>query len=201
MRQRGGGDVGEDQQVVVLQLGQGVRHPAGRADVDLHVLLFQGPGQVLGLVGVALDQQHPRLAGGRDQAEVAVVVQQRVAVAAEPGRDRGQPALLDRLLEDDPVLALLELERLVGDLDVAAVDLDAALVVVVVAVDQDLDVERLALQDLRGDVHGRELDLGVGADRAAATVETSTLPCSAAAALKASPAVGLPSEISTILGT
>ena len=160
--QRGGRDVREDHEVVVLQLGQVIRRPSGRPDVDLHVLLFQRPGQVLGLVGVALDEEHPRLAGGRDQREVAVIVQQRVAVALEPGGDRGQAAQVDRLLEDDAVLARLELDRLVGDLDVAAVDLDAALVVVVVAIDQDLDVERLALEHLGRRVDGRELGLGLG---------------------------------------
>ena len=34
-----------------------------------------------------------------------------------------------------------------------------------VRVDDDLDVERLALQDLRGDVDGGDLDLGVGPGR------------------------------------
>ena len=86
-------------------------------------------------------------------------------VTLEPRGDRRQAALLDRLLEDDAVLPLLELHGLVGDLDVAAVDLDRALVVVVVAVDQDLDVERLSLLDLRRGVDGRELDLGVGPAR------------------------------------
>ena len=56
------------EQIVVLQLGQVVGRSAGRPDVDLHVLLFEGPGQVLGLVGVAFEQEHPRLARGRDQA-------------------------------------------------------------------------------------------------------------------------------------
>ena len=78
-------------QVIILQLGQVVRRSAGRPRVDLHVLLFQGPGQVLGLVGVAVDQQHARLAGNRDQPEVAVIVEQRVLVALEPRRERGQP--------------------------------------------------------------------------------------------------------------
>ena len=56
---------------------------------------------MLGLIGVALDQEHPRLARGRDQGEVAVVVQQRVLVALEPRRDRSQPAGVDRLLEHE----------------------------------------------------------------------------------------------------
>ena len=86
------------------------------------------------------------------------------------------PPSVDRLLEDDPVLAFLELDRLVGDLDVAAVDLELALVVVVIAVDQDLDVERLALQDLRRGVHGRELNLGARSRTGNGTVSTSTLP-------------------------
>ena len=60
-------------------------------------------------------------------------------------------------------------------------------------------MERLALLNLRGDGHGRELHLGIGADRQAARSETSTLPCSAAATRPASPAVALPSEIKTIL--
>ena len=145
-----------------MQLGQVVGNAAGRPHVDLHVLLFEGPGQVLGLIGIAVDQEHPRLAGRRDQPEVAVVVQQRVVVALQPGRDRGQAPLVDRLFEDNAVLAFLELDRLAGDLDVAAVDLELSLVVVVIAVDQDLDVERLALQHLRRRGHGRELDLGVG---------------------------------------
>ena len=78
---------------------------------------------------------------------------------------RGQSAQLDRLFEDNAVLAFLELDRLVGDLDVASIDLDLALVVVVIAVDQDLDVKWLALLDLRRGGHGGELDLGIGANR------------------------------------
>ena len=84
-----------------------------------------------------------------------------------PGRERGQPVLLDRLAEAEPVLPLLELLRLGGDLVAGRGRPRCALVVVVVRVDHDLDVERLALLDLGGDVDGRDLDLGVLAGLAA----------------------------------
>ena len=163
--ERGRRHVREHEEIVVLQLGQVVGNAARRADVHLHVLLFECPGQMLGLVRVAVDQEHPRLAGRRHQPKLAIVVQERVFVALQPGRDRGQSPLVDRLFEDNPVFAFLERDRLAGDLDVSPVDLELPLAVVVIAVDQDLDIERLALKDLRRRGDGRELDLGVITDR------------------------------------
>ena len=127
-------------------------------------MLFQGVHQVAGVLGVALDQEDPGLARGVDQAEVVVVVEQLVLEVPGPDLERGQAVGLDRLAEDEPVLALLDLLPLADDLERAPVDLDVPLVVVV-GVDDDLDVERLALQDLRGDVDGGDLDLGVGPGR------------------------------------
>ena len=135
--------------------------------------------------------------GGVDQAEVVVVVEQLVLEVAGPDLEGGEPVGLDGLAEDEAVLPLLDLLALADDLERASIDLDVPLVVVV-RVDDDLDVERLPLQDLRGDVDGGDLDLGVGPGEAGGP---SRRDPALSAALMASPEVWLPSERTTIRGT
>ena len=112
LRERGGRHVREDEQLVVLQVGQVVGHAGRRAQIDLDVLLLQGERQLADQLGIALDDQHARLAGGEDQAAFGVVVEQRVACQAlDAGRVVGQPLARHRLLEAEAVFALLDRPR------------------------------------------------------------------------------------------
>ena len=173
--------------------------PCWRAQIDLNVLLLQGEGQLADQLGIAFDDQHPRLAGGEDQAAVGVVVEQRVAcrlVRRGPCSAASRSRSIDcwKRKRFSPFLIGL---RFADDLVRAAIDLDQAFVVVV-GVDHDFDVERLALADLGRHVDRGDLHFRLGA-RGSGTVETGT-PLRTAA-FRASPAVSLPSLSSTICGT
>ena len=155
LRERRRRDVGENQQFVVLQIGQCLGHPLRRADVGLDAFVFERVGQFPDQAGIAFDDQHARLPAGEDEAGLGVVVEQRVGLQfGDADGERGEAFALDRLLEPEPVLPLDELAALADHLVIAAIDFEEPFVVVI-GMDDDLDVERLAFADL-----GRDADLG-----------------------------------------
>ncbi|NNJ28027.1 hypothetical protein LzC2_41380 [Planctomycetes bacterium LzC2] len=156
------GDVGEDDDLVVLQVGHVLRHAAGGTHVGLHVLFFERPDEAAGGVGVGIDQQNARLAGGVDEAGRGVVVDQRVLLRpADADGVLREAVALDGLAKAEAVLAGLQ-RLLLGDhFERAAEDLDGDFVVVV-GIDGDLHEERLPAGDLRGDEHLGDGDLRLG---------------------------------------
>ena len=164
LRHRRGRHVRDHEQFVVLQVGELVGDALRRARVDDDPFLLQRPAEVLGQFGVALDQQHARLAGAEDEALRGVVVLEFVLEAFYADGVFGQSLVDDRLLEAEMVLAFLDLDLLADDLVGAAEDFDLPLVIVI-GIDDDVHVERLAFTDLRGHLHVRDLHFKIGARR------------------------------------
>ena len=155
------GDVRQRQQLVILQVGQRLGHPLDRPHIDLDLFLLQRPNELLRQLRIAFDQQHARLARREDEPRFRVVVEQRVGLQpADLDRVLSQPLPRNRLLKPEPVLARFQFASLTQHLVSPPKDLDQPLVLVV-RVDDDLDVERLAFANLRGHLNGCNLHLGV----------------------------------------
>ena len=163
--------VREHEHVVILQVREVRRQPRRRSGLDEDALFSQRPFEALSEVGVAVDQQDSRLTGGEDETGGHVVVEQSVVElsderlpgsverTADTGGEFGRA--IDLLGEPETVLALPDRLASGDDAMLGLEDFDGDFVVVI-AVDDDFDKERLAGRDLRRDDDVSDLNLGLG---------------------------------------
>ena len=122
---------------------------------------------MLGLLGIAVDDQDARAPQAVDQRNRRVVIERRVLEARDASSDLGELLVGQPILEGEAVLPLVHLPARLADawqLGAIAEHLQDSLVVVV-RIDDDFDRERLCLADLGRDRDLGDLDLGFFARR------------------------------------
>ena len=67
LRQIGGRHIRDNQEFIVLQVGERIGHPLRGTDIDLDPFLFERPTQIAREFHIVLNHQDPRLAGGENK--------------------------------------------------------------------------------------------------------------------------------------
>ena len=98
------GDVGQDEAVVLLEPGHGGRQAVGRHDLHVDVLGAEGVGEVDGLVGLLVDEEHLGLPPDHGQPDGAVVLLDDVPFRLDQRLVDMHPRLLQALAVGQHVL-------------------------------------------------------------------------------------------------
>jgi len=104
-RQRRGRHVGEDHQLVGLQVGQLPRHVLRRQHIKVDQFVLQGSGQRLGQHRAALDQQHPRPPADEYQGRRLIILRHGVCEIVQPGGEHDFGRLIRGVPEANVVFA------------------------------------------------------------------------------------------------